>query len=160
MRMPMTWNGFKALLAVAGLSIAAVAATQPADPQATVTYGALPDGATSTAEATEIGAEICCDLLLNPSQIRQELPDGYRLLTAREIAVEDPGIGKLLGDRNSTTGGARLAEYAVGSLCFLRRDDRQFRCVPVGDGGHGLVGFGVSPRVAQGSPFIFRQPCP
>jgi hypothetical protein len=115
----MTWNGFKALLAVAGLSIAAVAATQPADPQATVTYGALPDGATSTAEATEIGAEICCDLLLNPSQIRQELPDGYRLLTAREIAVEDPGIGKLLGDRNSTTGGARLAEYAVGSLCFL-----------------------------------------
>jgi hypothetical protein len=107
------------LLAAVGLAVATVTAAQQADPKKAVTYGALPDGASSTAEASGIGAEICRDLLLSPLRIRQDLPANYRLLTAREIATEDPGINRLLGDQDPMAGGANLAEYAVGSLCFL-----------------------------------------
>ncbi len=116
MRTSVAWIRCKGLLVVAA---AAVAAAQPADAQTPVTYGGLPDGAISTAETTGIGAEICRDLLLNPAHIPQALPAGYRLLTAREIALEDSSIGRLLRDEKSAAGGPQLAAYAVGSLCFL-----------------------------------------
>jgi hypothetical protein len=119
MRTTIVWNGFMRLLAAVGLAVASGSAAQAADPRAPVTYGALPDGASSTAEATAIGAEICRDLLLDPAQIRQKLPTGYRLLTAREIAPEDPGVSRLLDNANPATGSTRLADYFVGSLCFL-----------------------------------------
>lgn len=119
MRTSIVWNGFMRLLAAVGLAVASGSAAQAADPRAPVTYGALPDGASSTAEATAIGAEICRDLLLDPAQTRQKLPTGYRLLTAREIAPEDPGISQLLDNPNPAAGSTRLADYFVGSLCFL-----------------------------------------
>jgi hypothetical protein len=84
-----------------------------------VTFGALPDGAANTAEVTAIGAEICRDLLLDPSRIRQDLPIGYRLLTARDVAPDDPGVGRLIGEQAAAAGGLNLADYVVGSLCFV-----------------------------------------
>ena len=99
------------------VSAATARADQPAPP---VTYGALPEGAIVIAEATGIGAEICHDLLLDPARVRQKLPDGYRLLTARELAADDPGIDQLLRDQATIArGGKELAGFAVGSLCFL-----------------------------------------
>lgn len=119
MRTTIVWKGCLRLLAVVGLALASLSSAQAADPPSPVTYGTLPDGASSTAETTAIGAEICRDLLLDPVQTRQKLPAGYRLLTAREIAPEDPGISRLLGDLNPAVGNVRLADYFVGSLCFL-----------------------------------------
>lgn len=119
MRTSTGWIGCIRSLALVGLAVASVSTAMAADSQTPVTYGALPDGASSTAEATAIGAEICRDLLLDPAQITQKLPTGYRLLTAREIAPDDPGISRLLDDLNPAAGTARLADYFVGSLCFL-----------------------------------------
>ena len=119
MRTSIVCSGGIRLLAGLGLAVASVAAARAADSQAPVTYGALPDGASSTAETSAIGAEICRDLLLDQAQVRQQLPANYRLLTAREVAPGDPGIRRLLDDLNPAAGSARLAGFFVGSLCFL-----------------------------------------
>jgi hypothetical protein len=119
MRTLIVWSRLVRLLAAVGLAVASGAAAQAADQRAPVTYGALPIGASSTAESSAIGAEICRDLLLDPAQIGQRLPTGYRLLTAREVAPEDPGISRLLDDLRPAAGDSRLADYVVGSLCFL-----------------------------------------
>jgi hypothetical protein len=47
------------------------------------------------------------------------LPANYRLLTAREIAREDPGINQLLSDPERAASDDGLAGYAVASLCFI-----------------------------------------
>jgi hypothetical protein len=113
------FDGWPGWLAVAGLSVSGSLAAQQEAPAAPVTYGALPDGASSIAEAAGIGAEICRDLLLNPLQVPQRLPANYRLLTAREIAGDDAGVERLLRERAAATGDPGLAGYAVGSLCFV-----------------------------------------
>ena len=101
-----------------GILLVSATTARAEDPAPAVTYGTLPDGAIVIAEATGIGAEICHDLLLDPARVRQKLPDGYRLLTARELAVDDPGIDQLLRDP-AASGDKDLAGIAVGSLCFL-----------------------------------------
>lgn len=113
------WDRGLRLLAAVGLAAATATSAQQVDPKKSVTYGPLPDGASSTGEVSGVGAEICRDLLLNPLRIRQDLPADYRLLTAREVATEDPRINQFLGDQDPVARGASLSEYAVGSLCFL-----------------------------------------
>jgi len=109
----------RTLPAIAGVCVAWVATAQAAEPPTEVTYGALPEGASASAEASGIGAEICRDLLLNPAQIAQELPAGYRLLTARELAKDDPGLQQLLSDSTSAGAASDVAGHALGSLCFI-----------------------------------------
>ena len=122
MRTPKGRGRCVARLVVSGICVLSAVAARAAESGTAVTYGALPEGAIVIAESSGIGAEICRDLLLNPAraQTRQPMPAGYRLLTARELAAEDPGIAQLLRD-SPTTAGRRndLAGFAVGSLCFL-----------------------------------------
>ena len=109
-----------ALLVVSGICLLSAESARAADSAAVVTYGTLPDGAIVVAETSGIGAEICRDLLLNPAHIQQRMPTGYRLLTASELAADDPGIDQLLRDAPATPdGGNALAGFAVGSLCFV-----------------------------------------
>ena len=115
----MDWIGRRTLAIVAGLCVAGVASGQGAEPATAVTYGALPEGASAIAEASGIGAEICRDLLLNPTQIAQELPAGYRLLTARELAKDDPGLQQLLSNATSAGPAHDVSGHALGSLCFI-----------------------------------------
>ena len=107
-------------LIACGIILVTAATARAEESAPAISYGTLPDGAIVTAEATGIGAEICHDLLLDPARIRQRLPDGYRLLTARELAADDPGIDQLLRDPTAAArGGKDLAAFAAGSLCFL-----------------------------------------
>jgi hypothetical protein len=78
-----------------------------------ITYGALPPGALSTNEVTDVAAEICRDHLFDPTYARVRLPEGYRFITAADYAKEDPGVAALI------KGNEEYQTHAVGSLCFM-----------------------------------------
>jgi hypothetical protein len=76
-------------------------------------FGELPPGSISTSDMSDVDAEICRDHLFDPQTAKRELPTGYRLILAEEVAKGNPSIAALLGaDR-------RHKNYALGSLCFL-----------------------------------------
>lgn len=78
-----------------------------------VTFGTLPEGATSTNVVSDVGAEICRDHLFDASRATKPLPAGYRLTLVEEYAKQDPATAELL---KANPG---IAGYAVGSLCFV-----------------------------------------
>lgn len=80
---------------------------------ATPTLGALAPGSLSTADTSDVSAEICRDHLIDPASLTARLPPGYRLRTAEEVAAADPALASWLA-RNPS-----VKQFAVGSLCFM-----------------------------------------
>lgn len=99
----------KTLACVATLMLLSTAA---ASGQAT-TYGTLAPGALNTSEQSGVRAEICRDHLIDPGDATAKRPAGYRLLTASELAKDDPGLAALLAKT------PKYSDHFVGSLCFM-----------------------------------------
>lgn len=76
-------------------------------------YGTLPPGPLSVSEVSDVSAEICRDLLFDPSAVAGRLPPGHRLITAAEQANDDPAVAEFL------KANPEYSRHAIGSLCFM-----------------------------------------
>lgn len=98
--------------ALAAATLACAASACAADPR----FGELPAGAVSISETHGVTAEICRDHLFDPALARTRLPDGYRLVSASEVASGQPALAALL-----QADPARRS-HALGTLCLLSVD--------------------------------------
>lgn len=99
----------------AGVALLGAVLVAPLNSVAEAAYGELAPGAISYSETSGVHAEICRDHLFDPSVIGEpvHLPAGYRLISAANLAEQDPRIASLLNrDR-------RYATYALSMLCFM-----------------------------------------